>query len=70
MSIRALVMTLVVTVVAGLVYFVRSPFAGSAGVFLDAAATTLQIIVASSIAASPPQGPDGTKYSASSRPVA
>ncbi|GAB5374141.1 MAG: ectoine/hydroxyectoine ABC transporter permease subunit EhuC [Acuticoccus sp.] len=49
MSIRSLVITLVVTVVVGLVYFVRSPFAGSAAVFLDAAATTLQILLASAL---------------------
>ena len=32
--------------------------------------TTLQITIASSIAAMPPQGPLGRKNSASSRPVA
>lgn len=47
MSIRALIITLVVTVILGVVYFVRSPFVGSAGVFVDAAATTLQILLAS-----------------------
>ncbi|MEQ9198369.1 MAG: ABC transporter permease subunit, partial [Rhodospirillales bacterium] len=47
MSIRALLMTLSITVVAGLVYFQHSPFADSAAVFLQAARVTMELIVAS-----------------------
>jgi polar amino acid transport system permease protein len=49
MSIRALVSVLVVTVVAGAIYFLQSPFVDSGRVFLTAAETTLKLVVASMI---------------------
>ncbi|WP_172329517.1 ectoine/hydroxyectoine ABC transporter permease subunit EhuC [Mangrovicoccus sp. HB161399] len=49
MSIRALSLTLLCTVLLGGVYFARSPFAGSAAVFLDGAKTTLAIFSASAV---------------------
>ena len=49
MSIRALVITLLVTVSLGFVYFVNSPFANNGQVFVDGALVTLQIVVVSSL---------------------
>ena len=49
MSIRALLYTLIVTLVAGAVYFLQSPFVDSWAVFLRAAQTTLEIVIASAI---------------------
>ncbi|WP_299625086.1 ectoine/hydroxyectoine ABC transporter permease subunit EhuC [Pelagibius sp.] len=49
MSIRALIVTLCVTIFAGAVYFLRSPFVDSALVFLEAAEMTLKIVVVSMI---------------------
>ena len=49
MSIRALLSILCVTVVSGLIYFYYSPFVDSAGVFLRAAQTTLELVVVSTI---------------------
>lgn len=47
MSIRALVITLIVTVIAGLMYFKNSPFVDSAVVFLDAAGMTMRLLLVS-----------------------
>lgn len=47
MSLRALTVILAATVVLGIAYFLNSPFAESGEVFLGAAATTLQILLAS-----------------------
>ncbi|WP_336082794.1 ectoine/hydroxyectoine ABC transporter permease subunit EhuC [Thalassospira sp. CH_XMU1448-2] len=49
MSIRMLVCILVVTVVAGLVYFWNSPFVDSAAVFVEAAQTTLELLIVSAL---------------------
>ncbi|XWN31135.1 MAG: ectoine/hydroxyectoine ABC transporter permease subunit EhuC [Devosia sp.] len=49
MSIRALSITLAITLILGTIYFARSPFTDSAGVFLDAAFTTLKILFVSAI---------------------
>lgn len=49
MSLRALSITLVCTLVLGLIYFLRSPFVDSYAVFLDAAQTTLVILLASAV---------------------
>lgn len=49
MSIRALVLILCVTVVGGVLYFLQSPFADSGKVFLQAAETTLKLVVVSTI---------------------
>ncbi len=49
MSIRALLITLCITVVTGLAYFQHSPFADSADVFLQAAGVTVELIFASMI---------------------
>lgn len=49
MSIRALTITLLCTLLLGTVYFLRSPFAGSYAVFLDGAKTTLVILLASAV---------------------
>lgn len=49
MSIRSMVIVLALTIVLGLLYFVRSPFAENYAIFLDGAFTTLKIFVASAI---------------------
>jgi len=49
MSIRALTLVLLATVLLGGWYFYSSPFADNAGVFADAALTTLQILAASAV---------------------
>ena len=49
MSIRALAIVLFCTLVFGTIYFVRSPFVDSAGVFVEAAGTTVAIVVLSAI---------------------
>lgn len=49
MSIRALLITLIATLILGGIYFVRSPFVDSYGVFLDGARTTLIILGASAV---------------------
>ena len=49
MSIRMLVCILFVTVVAGLVYFWNSPFVDSAAVFIEAAYTTLELLIVSAL---------------------
>ncbi|WP_346909429.1 ectoine/hydroxyectoine ABC transporter permease subunit EhuC [uncultured Roseibium sp.] len=49
MSIRALTITLICTLLLGTYYFLRSPFAGNYGVFLDGAKTTLIILGASAV---------------------
>jgi len=51
MSIRALVVVLCITVVTGALYFINSPFVNSGAVFLQAARTTVELVVASSILA-------------------
>lgn len=49
MSIRALSITLLCTLILGLIYFVRSPFVDNYAVFLDGAKTTLIILLASAV---------------------
>lgn len=49
MSIRARLIILLATLVLGGIYFVRSPFADSGGVFLSAAVTTLELVAASTV---------------------
>lgn len=49
MSVRTLVAVLCVTVVTGVAYFLHSPFVDSGKVFLDAAETTLKLVVASAV---------------------
>lgn len=49
MSIRARILILIATIIGGGVYFAQSPFAGSAGVFLGAALTTLELVAASAL---------------------
>lgn len=49
MSIRALIAILCATVVAGLAYFLQSPFVDSGQVFLSAARTTLSLVAASTV---------------------
>ena len=51
MSIRALTITLFVTVVSGLYYFFHSPFAESGAVFLEAAEMTVKLVVVSMLLA-------------------
>ncbi len=51
MSIRALTMVLIATIVLGAVYFARTPFANNPGVFLDGALVTLQILLVSAVLA-------------------
>lgn len=49
MSIRALITILLVTVISGAIYFVQSPFVDSGWVFLDAAWTTVKLVVVSAV---------------------
>lgn len=49
MSIRALSITLLLTIILGVIYFVRSPFLDSYAVFLDAAWMTIRIVLASAV---------------------
>jgi len=49
MSIRALVSILCVTILTGTFYFLQSPFADSGAVFLEAAVTTLKLVIVSAV---------------------